>query len=326
MRRFLPAPNLTGVLALAALAELILSRIIETVFLSSQNGSFTERWLSGFALFSSNFAGILGLVLAVIGLAHALRSDQVFPRSMRITVSTIGLFFTVLAGMGVLWIFITPKYNIHLRISHGFLVFFLAIGVWYRTGAWRSKLAVTLFALPIALQTVALFCHRMSWTRIEPAHMVLVAHAITLLAMTASPVLLATLPWSRRRSILTLGIGLFLAAGGSAATILRFDLVQAVAFYGLHIDLTGLTSSTERVYTGVLIAAYTCLGVATVSCLAVRGSSRLTGWGLLLLASSGMEITSPKLALFSLCGLLALAIANVRERANHLSAGASSGT
>jgi hypothetical protein len=320
MRRFLPAPNLTGMLALTALAELVLFRIINNVFLSSQNGSAVERWISGLALFTSNLAGILALLLAGVGLLHALRSDQVFPRSMRITVSTIGLFFTILAGMGVLLIFITPRYNIHLRISHGFLVLFLALGIWNRTASWRSKLAITLFAMPIVLQAIALFLHRMSFTYINAAHLLLVAHVITLIAMTATPVLLAPWPWSSRRAILTLGIGILLAAAGSATTILRFDLVQAVAFYGLHIDLTGLTSSVERVYTGAIIAAFTCLGVATVSCLTVRGPSRLAGWGLLLLASAGMEITSPKLALFSLCGLLALTIASTRE--NHLLDGA----
>jgi hypothetical protein len=311
MRRFFPTPNLTAILALAALAELVLFRVVGSIFLSNQQSS-AERWLAGLALFSSNLSGILGLILTVIGLSHALRSDRIFPRSMRITVSTIGLFFSVLAAMGVLLIFITPRYNIHLRISHGFLVFFLALGFWYRAGMWRSKLAVTLFALPIVIQASALFCQRMTWTRIDPAHLVLVGHALNLMAMTAAPVLLTPWPWTHRRTYLIVGIGLLLATGCSLATILRFDLVQAVAFYGLHIDLTGLTTSAERIYTGAVIAAFTCLGVAAVGCLAVRGPSRLAGWGLLLLAASGMEISSPKLALFSLCGLLALAIAGAR--------------
>jgi len=94
--------------------------------------------------------------------------------------------------------------------------------------------------------------------------------------------------------------------------MLRFDLMQAVAFYGLRIDLSGLALTSERVYTGLLIVAFACLGAATASCLSVRGPSRLTGWGLLLLAVAGFDMTSPKAALFTLCGLLALAIASVQ--------------
>jgi hypothetical protein len=312
MRRLLPAPNLTALLALSALAELIFYRVLSAIFLPSQNGALAERWASGFALFISNFSGILGLLLAVVALLHALRSDQVFPRSMRITVSTVGLFFCTLAGLGVVWI-LAPRYHVHLRISHGFLVFFLALGIWHGTRPWRCKLAVTLFAIPIVLQAAAIFFHRMAWSRVDPMLMVRVAHAIALAAMTATPVLVMPWPWRKSRIALSLGVGTLLAAALSAATVLRFDLVQAVAYYGLHIDLTGLASSAERLYVGALIAAFACIGAATAGCLIERGSSRLAGWGLLLLAVAGTELGSPKPALFTLCGLLALAIATVQE-------------
>ena len=312
MRRLLPAPNLTALLALSALAELIFYRILSAVFLPSQNGTTAERWAADFALFISNFSGILGLLLAVAALLHALRSDQVFPRSMRITVSTVGLFFSALAGLGVLWI-LAPGYHVHMRISHGFLILFLALGVWHGARSWRSKLAVTLFAIPIVLQAAALFVHRMAWSRMDPGQMVRVAHAIALAAMTATPVLVVPWPWRKSRIAITLGAGTVLAAALSAATVLRFDLVQAVAYYGLRIDLTGLASSAERLYVGALIAAFACLGAATAGCLIERGRSRLAGWGLLLLAVAGTEIGSPKPALFTLCGLLALAMATVQE-------------
>ena len=312
MRRLLPALNLTALLALAALAELVFYRILVAVFLPSQNGTTAERWAADFALFVSNFSGILGLLLVVVSLLHALRSDQVFPRSMRITVSTVGLFFSTLAGLGVLWL-LAPRYHVHMRISHGFLVFFLALGIWHSTRPWRSKLAVILFAIPIVLQAAALFFHRMAWSHVDPGQMVRVSRAIALVAMTATPVLVLPWPWRKSRIAITIGAGMVLAATLSAATVLRFDLVQAVAFYGLRIDLTGLASSTEQLYVGALITAFACLGSAIAGCLIERGRSRLAGWGLLLLAVAGTEISSPKPALFTLCGLLALAMATVQE-------------
>jgi hypothetical protein len=309
MRRTLPAPNLTAVLALSALADLLLYRIASAVFLPSQNGSMVERWAVDLARFSANLSSILALVLAVVALLYALGSDQVFPRSMRITVSTIGLFFCALAAIGVLWN-LAPQYGVHLRISHGFLAFFLAFGVWHGRRSWRAKLGITLFAVPLVMQALALFQLRMSWSSPSPVAVARLAHVLTLAAMLTAPVLVAPRPRTGWRVVVTILSGVLLAAAASAALLLRFDLVQAALFYGLRIDLTGMASTPERVYSAVLIAAYASLGAAVVSCLWGPGRSRLAGWGLLLLAATGTEISSPKPALFSLCGLLALAVAS----------------
>lgn len=313
MPRTLPAPNLTAVLALSALADLVFYRIASAIFLPSQNGTLAERWVAGAALFFSNLSGILALVLAVVALVFALAGDQVFPRSMRITVSTVGLFFCALAGIGVLWS-LAPQYNVHLRISHGFLSFFLALGVWHGGRSWRSKLGITLFAVPMVIMALALFCLRMAWSKPDAIQLARLAHALTLIAMMAAPLLLAPWPRSLGRAAITIASGLVLAAGFSLATLLRFDLVQAALFYGLRIDLSGLGSTPERLYTGVLIASFACLGAGIASCLWGPPRSRLAGWGLLLLAVAGAEITSPKPALFTLCGLLALAVAGAAER------------
>jgi hypothetical protein len=308
MQRRLPALNLTALLAITALGELIFYRVLNAAFLPAQPSTFGQRWLVGFGSFVSNLAGILALLLAVMGLIRALASDGIFPRSMRITISTIGLFFSLLAAMGVLWLLVTPRYHIHLRISHGFLVFFLMLGIWHGSHSLRSKLAITLFSLPMVLEAVAIFCHRMAWTRIEPGLIVRLAHAITWAAMCAAPVLLAP----RIRKSIHLAIPLVsavvLGAGLGAVTALRFDLVQAVAFYGLRVDLTGLGSSAEQLYTGALVVAFASLGAATINCLVVRGPYRLVGWGLLLLAVSGQDLSSAKVALFTLCALLAVAM------------------
>jgi hypothetical protein len=312
MRRLLAGLNLTALLALSALAELVLYRVVSAIFLPGQNGTAVDRWTAGAGLFVSNFSGILALLLAMVALVYALRSDQIFPRSMRITVTTVGIFFTALAGLGVLWI-LSPRYHVHMRISHGFLVFFLALGIWHGARPWRSKLAVTLFAIPIVLQAAALFAHRMAWSSPDPGQMVRVGHAITLAAMIATPILVSPWPWRKGRLAVTLAVGTILATALGAATTLRFDLVQVVAYYGLRIDLTGLGSSAEQRYAGVLIAAFACLGATTVGCLIEKGKSRLAGWALLLLGVAGMEVGSPKPALFTLCGLLALAAATVQE-------------
>ncbi len=306
MRRWFSAPNLTAVLALAALADLVLFRIASAIFLPSHGGSAVERWLGGAALFASNFAGLLALALAVAALLVALGSDQIFPRSMRITVSTIGLFFCVLAGLGVLG-YLAPRYQIHLRISLGFLAAFLASGSWHGGRARRAKIGIILFALPLVLQALAIFVARMGWSRPDPVDLARIAHAGFLAAMIAAPGLLAPWPATWARAAVMLGAGIVLAAAGTAVTTLRFDLVQAALFYGLRIDLAGLASTTEQVYTASLLAAFACVGAAVAGCLVGGPRARLAGFGLLLLAVAGADTSAPKPALFALCGLLALA-------------------
>jgi uncharacterized membrane protein YoaT (DUF817 family) len=316
MRKRLLAPNLTALLALAAFADLVLYRVLNAIFLPSQGASTAERGLEGLGSYMSNLSSVLGLLIVVTALLGALRSDTIFPRSMRITVTTIGLFFTVMAGMSVLWIPAIPRYGVHLRISHAFLVFFLALGIWHSARSWRDKIGVTLFAVPILLQALAFFVHRMGWSFADAGKLLRASHLLALAAMTAAPILLTPRPWKPAQSAIMLATGVALAAGLSFVTLIRFDLVQAVAFYGLRIDLTGMTSSVERLYTGATIVAFACVGAATANCLVVAGRSRLTGWGLLLLTAAGLEITSAKPALFTLCGLLALAMASAREESS----------
>jgi hypothetical protein len=312
MSRRLPALNLTALLAFSAFADLALYRVLNAAFLPSHPSTFDQRLLVNLGSFASNLSGVLGLPLAVGGLLRGLSSDQVFPRSLRITVSTIGVFFCVLAAMGVLWLGVGPRYQIHLRISHSFLVLFLMLGVWRGPRSVRAKVATTLFALPIVLEAAAVFCQRMSWARLEPGEIVRVAHALTWVAMGAAPVLLAP-PVRRARQLAWAVVSAAtLGAGLGAAVALRFDVVQTIAFYGLHVDLTGLGSFAEQLYAAVLVVAFACLGSAALSCLMVDGHRRLVGWGLLLLAASSQDLSSPKTALFTLCGLLAVALGSAR--------------
>jgi hypothetical protein len=305
--RKLPLPNLTAVLALAALADLLLFRVASRIFLPTHDGTRTERWLMAAGLFFANFASILGLVLAVVALVLALGGDRIFPRGMRITVSTIGLFFCVLAAMGVLWN-LAPQLAIHLRVSHAFLTLFLAVGIWAGRSRWRCKVGITLFALPILIQAFVIFSMRMDWSHVASSQLARLAHAISLTAMLTAPLLLTTAPWTRLRVLGAAGAGLLLAAGFAAALIRRFDLAQAALYYGLHIEIGGIASTAERIYAGALVTAYAALGVGIAANLLGRGRSRLAGWGLMLIGVAGAEIASPKAAIFTLCGLLALVV------------------
>jgi hypothetical protein len=312
MRRFVPPLNLTALLALAALGELVLYRVVSGVFLPSQHGTPPERWVAGLALFVSYFSGLLGLLVGGVALVNALRSDRIFPPSMRITVSTIGLFFMALATLDVVAV-LAPRYHMYMRISHGFLVGFLAVGVWDGLRRTRAKLAITLLAIPILLQPAALFVHRLGGTHIDAGQLLRAGHLLALTAMILTPLLLMPAPLGKIQLAFATTVGVLVAAALSTAATLRFDLVQAVAFYGLHFELTGLASATERAYTSALVLATAGVCATVTACVLKRGNTTLIGWGLLLIAATGMDVDSAKPALFSLCGLLALAAASVEK-------------
>jgi hypothetical protein len=196
MQKAIPSPNLTAVLATAALADLLLVRLASHVFLAqparlgSGPGSCPD--LGVFHVQPGGRAR-----RSVGGRGAAARSyggDTIFPRSMRITVSTIGLFFVILASAGVLVLPVPDRFVAYLRISHAFLAGFVAAGLWHRRCPMRMKLAVTLFAAPVVVHTATMFCERMGWSPFLLGQGGRMALTSAFLGLLLSPVLLRARP------------------------------------------------------------------------------------------------------------------------------------
>ena len=312
MKRGIPSPNLTAVLAFAALADLLLFRLAAHVFLPSQAGGAATRVLSDLGLFMSNLAGVLGVVLVAVVLVRAMAGDSIFPRSMRITVSTIGLCFVVLAAAGVLTLHTPDRFVAYLRISHAFLAGFVAAGLWHRPCAVRMKLVVTLFAAPVVLQTATLFCERMGWSPALVEQGTRMAQASAFAGLLLSWVLIPPRPHRRFQVASMLAAGLISVGLLSLAMLRYFGLAQIVALYGLHFDLPVAAGLVGRVYAVMVVAAYATVAVAAAACLTGDAAARLLGYGLLLLAATGHQIVTTHQTVFSLCGLCALALGAVR--------------
>jgi len=250
-------------------------------------------------------------LLAVV-LLRAVRGDTIFPRSMRITVSTIGLFFVILSTAGVLVLPVPDRFVAYLRISHAFLAGFVAAGLWHRRCPVRVKLAVTLFAAPIVLQTATMFCERMGWSPFLVGQGGRMALASAFFGLLLSPVLLRARPRRSLRVVFMVGAGLISLALLSVAMVRYFAFAQVVALYGLRFDLPVTAGVAGKAYAAMVVAAYVSVTVATVGCLSGDVASRLLGYGLLLIATSGHQIVATNQTLFSLCGLCALALGSVR--------------
>jgi hypothetical protein len=320
--------NLTAALSVVALADLVLHRLLERLFLS-QHPTGLARVAAETGRFAFHLGGVLGLALVTATLFDSLRRTDLFPRSMRFAVASIGLFFVVTSAMAVLTLEITERYMafmIHLiKTSHAFLALFIVMALWRTPGLLRAKAGVTLFALPSVLHAVALFCDRVGWGRLFPSQLARTAEFCALAAGILSPLLLSPESPSGRRGLVGAIAGALTLGGLLAALMTRFDLVQMLALYGFRLDLPQLATPGAIAYVATVIASFVGLVISIAWNLADGGSARLVGYGLVLMVCAGYQTVAPNQLLFATCGLLAMAIATAhpsRETAPLLGAAA----
>jgi hypothetical protein len=299
--------NLTAALAVAAAADLLLHRLLDRLFLP-QHATGVARWAEDLGQFAFHLGGVLGLLVLVGALFSLLRRGDLFPRGMRYAVAIIALFFVTVAAAGILCLRLPDRYLVHLKTSHAFLSWFIALALWRGPGARRNKVGVTLFALPAMLQTVALFADRLGATPPLPAEIARAAEICALLAAALSPLLLGPdpTPEAKRRGLWGAGAGVLTLAVLVVALVGRFDLVQTLTLYGFRLDLPPLASPGAVTYVALVIAAFVGLAMSAVWTLG-EPSTRLVGYGLLLTGAAGYQALSPSHVVFAVCGLLAMA-------------------
>jgi hypothetical protein len=209
---------------------------------------------------------------------------------------------------------------LHLETSFGFLSLLTAAAFLGTPAERRAKIGVVLFALPGALHVAAIVLARIPQLRSLPVSGDLSRWGeLCLLAAAAS----APFTLAPRRA----GAGAGAGAGGwmiplaaavaftlilSVALGTRYDLVQAIALYGLRLDMPRLASGMGLAY----LAAALGWTYAVVQMLRKRGGMRLGGYGLLLLAIAGYQVGSPVELAVSLLGLFALSVGELRARAD----------
>lgn len=301
--------NLTAALALAGFADLVLHRLAVRLFVPQQpTANAVWRAVAEGGLFAFHLAGVLGLVVAAASLYRAIRSGVLFPRSMRITVSTISLFFLVLAAGGVLLLPLPDRFVVHLKTAHAFLAWFILLALW-RTGATPgAKLCVTLFCVPAILHAAALFMERMGASRPLSAELARVSELMALAAAALSPWLLAPRPPGAARRALGVGAGLFAGALVTLLAAVQFDLLQALALYGLRLDLPSLSTTGGWAALPLFVLGTAGLVTAAIWTLPDAGGTRLIGYGLLLVAAAGHQVLTPTHVLLATSGLVALAL------------------
>ncbi len=330
------AGNLTAALVFVAAMELVLNRLANRLFLprtiissGASGASVMARAVADSGPFLFHLTGVLALVLLALSLSRLLRRRELFPEPApaRVAVSTIGFAFCAVATLVILVGQVPRALILPLEGGFGFMSLLVA-GAFLRARVpARVKVGVVLFALPGILHVTSTVLERLGWAhgRSSIGDLFPWGEASLILAAATAPFTLAPRRTSEAGgagNLLALALAAGLTATFSVALATRYDLMQAIATYGPHIELPRLASLMGLAY---LVAA---LGwtYAVVRSLARRGGTRLAGYGLLLLAIGGYPLGSPVELSVNLLGLLALSVGELRALGGPRTAGVETGT
>ncbi len=307
------AGNLTAALAVVALLELGLNRLAGRLFfpratLALAGGSRTGSLVSITGPFLFQLTAVLALVVLVAAFVGFLRRGELYPRAMKFSVAVISLVFAFFSAQALVRGQLPPKSFLYLETSFGFLSLLTAVALASAPVLSRVKVGGALLALPGVLHAAAIL--GMGWGQRTDAGAALAGagEAALLAAAIGAPFLLPPRPFGERHWRLPLLLAAGLTMLFTAALVLRFDLVQASALYGLRMELPSPRSVAGLAY----VVAFFAWSLATVQLLSDKGGMRLAGYGLLLLAMGGYDAGSPVELSLSLLGLVAVAVGELR--------------
>lgn len=320
-----PLGNVTAVLVVVALAELILNRLIGRLFLSHAG---CQKLLPCLVARSGPFflylAGLLAIGLLVVSIVRHLARGELFPRGVRFTVAALSFVFCLLVASALFMGRMPDRYDTHLETSFGFVVALLLMSVAGQALPWRTKLGVVMLGLPALAHVAAAVSDRAGWLTtgpVTPARLSIAGEAMLLLACAVSPVVLLPERPSRAR----LGAALAFAAGVSGfffvALLGRTDLLQTAALYTVHVELPHALTWAGLAYVLALFGFTTSAALL----LSGTGGTRLAGYGLALLALGGYQTSSPVELAEGLVGLLALSSGLLRASQSAVRSGAQPG-
>jgi hypothetical protein len=307
--------NLTAALAVLAVVDLVFNRIVSRFFLPlPRPDTFGFRALTHLATFELHLGAFLGLTIFALTFVDILRRQELFNRAMRVTAATFALFFLFLAVPGTL----LPdpiRLFVHLKISHAFLSWMIAIATWRTMATRRAKLGVTLVALPSIVHAAALFS-----AQLGPEHDAARTSGLFRLADLGGVVSAATAPLllMPASGLTARARALGFVAGTAVAGLFVLglwvnpDLVQALMLYGLHIEIPVLSSVGALIYVALLTIGLFGLTACVLQSLTLKGPPRLLAYGLVLVAAAGLQVATVGQLVISLCGLLAVALASRR--------------
>ena len=318
--------NLTAALVVVSTLEFIVNRLAGRLFFprpsltSGASSSFMTHVLSLTGPLLFQVTAFLALAVMVAAFAGLFRRGELYPRAIRFSTVLFALVFSGLSAWAVFSGGIHPWLFACAQTTFAFLTLATAIAFATSKAPPRLKIGVAMLALPGALHALGFFASRLSTEGHDPfagvrrlvaftGPTLVDAGAIALmLAAIAAPLLLPPRPLHERRWQIPLAIAAALTAAFVFVLVVRFDLVQASALYGLRLELPPVASFAGVVH----VLAFFGWAFATIELISDKGGMRLAGYGMVLLALGGYDQASPVELCLSLLGLVAVAVGELR--------------
>lgn len=307
--------NLTALLALLAIVDLLLDRVFTRLFLGERaTASGGARLLAQIGNHVSNLVGALALLLFALTYISLIRRRELYPRSIRVVTSVLAAVFVLMLAACVSRVQVPGRWLVQLTATHAFLMSLTALALWSAAVPVRPRLGATLFALPAILHTAALFVNLTGQGGALTGNLARIGELCAFIAAGAAPLLLLPRGGGNTRFFGVAWLAGLTAAGlVLAGLVLRFDLVQVLAFYGLRLELPATGSPAGWAYALLLALAVLGTFLVVIPSFAAGGSDRLIAYGVLLVVISGYQVSSAGDLGVSACGMLAIAVGLVRR-------------
>jgi hypothetical protein len=290
-----------------AFLELVINRVvIRLIHLDFlQPRSAMTRLLDDAGLFSFELLSALATLLLLAALVRIALGREPFRPGARVSMPLIGAVFVVLAMLGVL-VKLPPQLQLHMFLSFVFLTLLLALSVLASPARATVKVGTLLLLATLELRIVP---NLLVMVGKLPRETMWRGEQVGLVALGLATVgVLLMSPWRRTRGRWLASVATWLVVC-AAAILIRLDWETAarIAAYGFGVDLPVAPWGQL-----VCLAALAAGLYATIRCLLRPGTTRLRGWGLLLMGLGGLQLELPgQLALVAL-GMVCLAASAAR--------------
>jgi hypothetical protein len=296
---------LEAVLAGIAFLELglnrVLSRLIHLEFLQPRSG--LTRAIDTVGLFAFQLVSVLAVLVLGAGILRVALYGKEFRPGARASFPFVGAVFLTLAALGIC-VRLPANLHFHLHLSFLFLVMLMVLATLASHASASVKLGtVFLFGAVVLRLLPAMMARLTQRAPLTSSQSELVAHGIMVLIAVGALWLIPRRGRTRLAAVLT-----WIVVCAAALLIRRdWETAARVAAYGFGVELP-IQPWGQLLCLGALAAAvYT-----TVRLLLLGGTQRLRGYGLVLLASGGLQLDLPyQLALVAL-GFLCLTESAVR--------------
>lgn len=292
---------LAGVAFLELGLNRVLSRLIHLEFLQPRSG--LTRAIDTVGLFAFQLVSVLGVMVLGAGILRVALYGREFRPGARASFPFVGAVFMTLAVLGIC-VRLPQNLHFHLHLSFLFLVMLMVLATLASHATASVKLGTVFLFGAVALRLVPAMLGRL-WQRppLTASQSELVGHGVMVLIAVGALWLIPRRGRTRLAAVLT-----WIVVCAAALLIRRdWETAARVAAYGFGVELP-IQPWGQLLCLGALAAAvYT-----TVRLLLHRGTQRLRGYGLVLLASGGLQLDLPyQLALVAL-GFLCLTESAVR--------------